>query len=54
MGWFYGYKLSLAMNRLGENACSALSNGHITDIKRVEQLVEGLTIKLYAVRGYIS
>lgn|SRR5690606_10089892 len=53
MGWFYGYRLSLAMNRLGEIACSALSNGHIAD-KRVEQLVEGLAIKLHAVHGYIS
>lgn len=42
------------MNRLGEIACSALSNGHIADIKRAEQLIEGLAIKLHAVHGYIS
>ncbi|NNH24977.1 IS982 family transposase [Acinetobacter terrestris] len=54
MGWFYGCKLYIAMNQFGEIACSALSNGHIADIKMVEQLVEGLEAKLYADRGYIS
>ena len=54
MGWFYGCKLHIAMNRHGEIACSALSNGHVADIKMVEQLVEGLEGKLYGDRGYIS
>ncbi len=48
MGWFYGCKLHIAMNQLGEIVCSALSNGHVADIKMVEQLVEGLEAKLYA------
>ena len=54
MGWFYGCKLHIAMNQLGEIACSALSNGHVADIKMVEQLVYGLEAKIYADRGYIS
>ena len=54
MGWFYGCKLHIAMNQFGEIACSALSNGHIADIKMVEQLVEGSKAKIYADRGYIS
>jgi hypothetical protein len=54
MGWFYGCKLHIAMNQFGEIACSTLSNGHISDIKMVEHLVEGLEAKLYADRGYIS
>ena len=54
MGWFYGCKLHIAMNQFGEIGCSALSNGHIADIKMVEQLVEGLEAKLYGDRGYIS
>ena len=29
------------MNQLGEIACSALSNGHMADIKMVEHLDEG-------------
>ncbi|WP_288396870.1 IS982 family transposase [uncultured Acinetobacter sp.] len=52
MGWFYGCKLHIAMNQFGEIACSALSNGHIADIKMVEQLVAGLNGKLYGDRGY--
>ena len=54
MGWFYGCKLHIAMNQFGEIACSALSNGHVADIKMVEQLVDGLKGKLYGDRGYIS
>jgi hypothetical protein len=42
------------MNQLGEIACSALSNGHVADIKMVEQLVNGLEAKIYADHGYIS
>ena len=54
MGWFYGCKLHITMNQLGEIACSALSNGHMADIKMVEQLVAGIKAKLYGDRGYIS
>ncbi|MBD0532673.1 IS982 family transposase, partial [Acinetobacter baumannii] len=54
MGWFYGCKLHIAMNQFGEIACSALSNGHVADIKMVEQLVAGIEAKLYGDRGYIS
>jgi hypothetical protein len=42
------------MNQLGEIACSALSSGHVADIKMVEQLVNGLEAKIYADRSYIS
>ena len=42
------------MNQLGEVVWSALSNGHVADIRMVEHLVEGLEAKLYADRGYIS
>ncbi|TCB72742.1 IS982 family transposase [Acinetobacter sp. ANC 4216] len=54
MGWFYGCKLHIVMNQFGEIACSALSNGHIADIKMVEELVKGMEAKLYGDRGYIS
>lgn len=42
------------MNSSGEIVSTALSNGHTTDIRMVEQLVGGLEVKLYADRGYIS
>lgn len=54
MGWFFGCKLHLIMNQSGEIVSTALSNGHIADIKMVERLVEGLKAKLYADRGYLS
>ena len=54
MGWFYGCKLHIVMNQFGEITCSALSNGHVADIKAVEQLVNGLNGKLYGDRGYTS
>ena len=41
MGWFYGCKLHIVMNQFGEISYSALSNGHVADIKMVEQLVDG-------------
>ena len=54
MGWFFGCKLHVLMNQSGEMFSTALSNGHTADIKMVEQLVKGITAKLYADRGYIS
>ena len=47
MGWFYGYKLHLAMNQFGEVACSALSNGHIAGIKNDWVISWSLGAKLY-------
>ncbi len=54
MGWFYGCKLHIVMNQLGEIACSTLSNEHVADIKVVEKLVSVMEAKLYGDRGYIS
>lgn len=54
MGWFFGCKLHVVMNAAGELINTALSNGHIADIKIVEKIVTGLNAKLYADRGYIS
>src|SRR5690606_37746534 len=44
----------IVMNQFGEIVSSGLSNGHVADIKMVEQLAEGLQAQLYADRGYIS
>lgn len=54
MRWFYGCKLHVMMNQYGKIVKSTLSNGHITDIKMVKHLVDGLESKLYSDRGYIS
>lgn len=54
MGWFYGCTLHVVINQYGEIVKSALSNGHIADIKMVAHLVDGLEAKLYADRGYTA
>jgi hypothetical protein len=54
MGWFFGCTLHVFMNQSGNIVCTILSNGHTADIKMVEQLIKGMTAKLYADRGYIS
>lgn len=54
MGWFFGCKLHLAMNADGDLVSTALSNGHVADIKMVEDLVKGFKATVYADRGYIS
>ena len=42
------------MNQSGEMLSTTLSNKHTADIKIVEQLVKGMTAKLYADRSYIN
>lgn len=42
------------MNQSGEMLSTTLSNRHTADIKIVEQLVKGMTAKLYADRSYIN
>lgn len=54
MGWFFGCKLHVAMNADGDMVSTELSNGHIADIKMVEDLVKGFKATVYADRGYIS
>lgn len=54
MGWFFGCKLHVVMNADGDMVSTALSNGHIADIKMVEELVKGFKATIYADRGYIS
>lgn len=54
MGWFYGCKLHLLMNSEGEIFNTILSNGHVADIKKIEELVDGLSAVIYGDRGYRS
>ena len=55
MGWFYGFKVHIVMNQFGEIVSSGLSNGHVADIKMVEQLAEclqGLCCTNLSVKGF--
>ena len=52
--WFYGCKLHLLMNSEGQIVNTVLSPGHIADIRKIEELVDGLLATVYGDRGYIG
>jgi len=54
MGWFFGFKLHLIVNHLGEIISWSLTKGNVDDRKPVKKLTKNLTGKLYADKGYIS
>jgi len=54
MGWFYGFKLHLAVNDRGELLACCLTPGNVDDRTPVPHLVKRLRGKLFADRGYIS
>ena len=54
MGWFYGFKLHLAINEKGEVLDVALTPGNIDDRNPLRKFAERLHGSLYADRGYIS
>lgn len=53
-GWFFGFKLHLIINELGEILAYRLTSGNIDDRKPVGILSKGLFGKLFGDRGYIS
>ena len=54
MGWFYGFKLHLAVNDQGEVLACCLTPGNVDDRKPVPSMVKTLRGKLFGDRGYIS
>jgi hypothetical protein len=54
MGWFYGFKLHLAVNDCGDLLACCLTPGNIDDRKPVPQMVKHLRGKLIGDRGYVS
>lgn len=54
MGWFYGFKLHLAVNDCGELLACCLTAGNVDDRTPVPQMVQWLRGKLIGDRGYIS
>ncbi len=54
MGWFYGFKLHLAVNECGELLACCLTPGNIDDRKPVPRMVKRLWGKLIGDRGYVS
>jgi transposase len=54
MGWFYGFKLHLLVNDLGEILSVKVTAGNIDDRKPVPEMVKHLWGSLYADKGYLS
>jgi hypothetical protein len=56
MGWFYGFKLHIAINERGELVGANISKGNVDDrnINVLDGVLENVSGKLYADKGYIS
>src|SRR5260370_9772221 len=54
MGWFFGFKLHLAVTDRGELLACCLTPGNVDDRTPVPHLVKRLRGKLFGDRGYIS
>ena len=54
IGWFFGFKLHLAVNDRGELLACCLTPGNVDDRKPVPQMVKRFRGKLIGDRGYIS
>ena len=53
-GWFYGFKLHLIINNLGETINLKLTSGNIHDITVLESLTKELKGILLSDKGYLS
>ena len=54
MGWFFGFKLHLVINNLGEIMAVSLSKANVDDRKPVPKLVESLKGWLFGDKGYLG
>lgn len=54
MGWFFGFKLHLIINEIGEILSFQITQGNVSDINPVKKLAKGLWGKLFGDKGYIS
>ncbi len=51
--WFFGFKLHLVVNELGQILNVTLTPGNIDDRRPVPKLLQGLFGKIFADRGYV-
>lgn len=54
VGWFYGFKLHLVINEVGELLNIMITPGNTDDRKPVEELVQQLFGKVFGDKGYVS
>lgn len=53
-GWFYGFKLHLIINEVGEILAFQFTPGNVADVSVLESLSRGIVGKLFGDKGYIS
>jgi len=53
-GWFYGFKLHLIINEVGEILAFQFTPGNVADVSTLESLSRGVFGKLFGDKGYIS
>jgi hypothetical protein len=53
-GWFYGFKLHLIINEVGEILAFQFTPGNVADVSTLESLSKGIFGKLFGDKGYIS
>ena len=54
LGWFFGFKLHLIVNQVGELLAFKVTTGNVNDRTPVKNLCQGLTGKLFADKGYLG
>jgi len=56
MGWFYGFKLHIAINEKGELCGANMSKGNVDDREEtiLDEVLQNVSGKLFADKGYIS
>lgn len=54
MGWFFGFKLHLVINQLGELMACKLTPGNVDDRKPVSDMMNNLEGWLFGDKGYIG
>ena len=54
MGWFYGFKLHLIVNELGELLAVHLTPGNVDDRRPLGRMTHDLFGKLFGDKGYLS
>jgi len=54
MGWFYGFKLHLLINHLGEIISLKITPGNTNDRTPIPERCKNRYAKLYADKGYIG
>ena len=52
--WFFGFKLHLVVNEVGQLLNAQLTPGNVDDRRPIPELLQGLFGKFFADRGYVS